>query len=119
MSQTTHCCPEAYRTRNNRGQNKTYIIMAGSSAYKGWTCPRPVTPCSSSEWTPTSIAGLAVLVHQVCLNAILLRSGSHLPQSQVADLAVCSGCLEPPLAETMLHPSRLDLLFEEVNLTTQ
>src|SRR5258708_12521917 len=68
---------------------------------------------------PTSIAGLAVLAHQVCLNMILLHSGSRLPQSQVADLAVCSGCLEPPLAETMLHPSRLDLLFEAVNLTTQ
>src|SRR5216684_6073431 len=44
MSQTTRCCPEAYHTCNNRGQNKTYVIMASSSAYKGWTCPRPVTP---------------------------------------------------------------------------
>ncbi len=43
MSQTTRCCPEAYHTGNNRRQNKTYVIMAGSSAYKGWACPRLVT----------------------------------------------------------------------------
>src|SRR5258708_35661919 len=93
--------------------------MAGSSAYKGWTWPRPVTPRSLSEWTPTFIVGLAVLMYQVCSNMILLCSGSHLPQSQVADLAVCSGCLEPPFAETVLHSSCLHLLFEEVDLATQ
>ena len=66
-----------------------------------------------------SIVGLAVLVHQVCSNAIFLCLGSHLSQVQVADLTVCSGCLEPPSAEAVLHLSRLDLLFEEVDLAAQ
>src|SRR5713226_10656784 len=83
-SQTTCCCPEAYCTQNNRRQDKAYVIVAGSSAYKGWTRPRPVTPCSSSEWMSTSIAGMAVLANQVHSNMVLLHLGSHLPQPQMA-----------------------------------
>ncbi|SRR5216684_4207248 len=43
MSQTTCGYPKAYRTGGNRGQDKTYVIIASSSAYKGGACPRPVT----------------------------------------------------------------------------
>ncbi len=93
--------------------------MASSSAYKGGAPPRPVTPHPLSEWMPTSIAGLAILADQVCPNVVLLCLGSRLPQSQVADLTVRSGCLKPSFAEASLHLSHLDLLLEEVNLTTQ
>ena len=93
--------------------------MASSSAYKGGAPPRPVTPHPLSEWTPTSIAGLAILADQVCPNVVLLCLGSHLPQSQVADLTVCSGCFEPSSAETSLHLSCLDFLLEQVDLAAQ
>ncbi len=119
MSQTTRCRPKAYRTRDNRWQYKAYIIMAGSSTYKGWAHPRPVTPCSLSEWMPTSMVGIAILAHQVSANVVLLCLGSHLPQLQVADLTVRSGRFEPSSAETSLHLSRLDFLLEQVDLAAQ
>ncbi len=93
--------------------------MASSSAYKGGAPPRPVTPHPLSEWTPTSIAGLAILVYQVCSDMVLLCPGSCLPQSQVVDLTVRSSRLESPFAETLLHSSCLDLLLKEVDLTAQ
>src|SRR5712692_5314249 len=68
---------------------------------------------------PTSIAGLAILTHQVGPNAILLCPGPRLSQLQMVDLTVCLGCLEPPPAKTTLHSSRLHLLFKEINLAAQ
>jgi len=35
------------------------------------------------------------------------------------DLAIGPGGLKSPFAETLLHTSRLDLLFEEIDLTAQ
>src|SRR5258707_13886017 len=119
MSQTTRCCPKAYRTWSNRGKNKTYIILAGSSSYKGWTCPRLVTPRSSSEWTPTSMPSLPVLAYQVHPDPILLLSGSGLTQPQMLDLAVGAGSFESPFAKTPFHSDHLDLLLKEVNLAIQ
>src|SRR5258708_21559947 len=119
MSQTTCCCPMAYCTRSNRGKNEAYVIMAGSSSYKGWTCPRPVTPRSLSEWMPTSMSSLLILVHQVCPNSVLLLTHPGLTQPQMADLAVGSGGFKSPFAETSLHSSHLDLLFKEVDLAAQ
>src|SRR5258708_796205 len=119
MSQTTCCCPKAYRTRGDRWQNKTYIIMAGSSAYKGWTRPRLVTPHSSSEWTPTSILSLLILVNQVHPNPVLFLTGPGLTQLQVTDLSVGPGGFKSPFAETPFHSSHLNLLFKEIDLATQ
>ncbi len=93
--------------------------MASSSAYKGWTCPRPVTPCSSLEWTSTSMPSLPILAYQVHSNPVLLLTGPHLTQSQMTDLAVSPGGFESPFAETPLHLSHLDLLLKEVDLTAQ
>src|SRR5713226_2606859 len=119
MSQTTCCCPEAYCTQNNRRQDKAYVIVAGSSAYKGWTRPRPVTPCSSSEWMSTSMSSLSILAYQVRPDPVLLLACSGLAQPQMLDLAVGPGGFESPFAETVLHSSHLDLLFKEINLATQ
>ena len=93
--------------------------MASSSAYKGGVRPRLVTPCSLSEWMPTSIVGLAVLAHQICPNTVLLLLGPSLSQPQMVDLTVCLGCLEPPFAEASFHMSRLDLLLKEIDLGAQ
>src|SRR5260370_37864264 len=98
-----------------RRESKNFVILPGCITYKGWTRPRSVTPRSSSEWTPMSIAGWAVLVHQVCPNVILLRSSSCLPQSYVADLMVGPGSFKPSFVRPAFHVSHLELLLEAVN----
>ncbi len=62
MSQTTCGSPEAYRTRDNRWWNKTYIILAGSSAYKGWTRPRPVTSLVCPLFSIDNVLGLSFIL---------------------------------------------------------
>ncbi len=65
------------------------------------------------------MAGVAVLANQVCPDAVLLCSGSCLPQPQVADLLISLGHLQPPLAEPLFESGRLELLVEEVDLTAE
>src|SRR5712692_4812786 len=93
--------------------------MAGSRTYKGRARPRPVTPRSSSEWTPTSLAGSAILADEVGHDADLFRSIPCLPQPQMADLSVGFGCLQPTLAEPSFEASRLELLFKKIDLTAE
>src|SRR5258708_35320022 len=93
--------------------------MAGSRTYKGRARPRPVTPRSSSEWTPTSMAGVTILADEVRPDADLLRSCPCLPQPQMADLSVGFGCFQPTLAKPPFDASRLKLLFKEVDLAAE
>src|SRR5258708_38763662 len=90
-------------------KNENFVILAGSRTYKGRARPRPVTPRPSSEWTPTSMAGIAVLTDEIRSNADLLRPGPHLPQPQVADLTVGLGRFQPSFTAPPLDASRLKL----------
>src|SRR5260370_23099079 len=100
-------------------KNESFVIVAGSRTYKGRARPRPVTPRSSSEWTPTSMAGVAVLADKVCPDAVLFRPGPCLPQPQVADLPVSLGCLQPTLAKPPFELDRLKLLPKEAALAAE
>ncbi len=68
---------------------------------------------------PTSMAGIAILANEICSDAVLLCSGPRLPQSQVADLSVSLGCLQPSLAEPLFDMGCLKLLLEEVDLAAE
>src|SRR5258708_4814620 len=102
-----------------RGKNESFVILAGSRTYKGRARPRPVTPRSSSEWTPTSMAGVAVLPNEIRSNADLFRPSPRLAQPQVADLTVSLGRLQPPFAKPPFDARRLKLLVEQVDLTAE
>src|SRR5258708_4160297 len=65
------------------------------------------------------MAGVAILSDEVRSDTDLFRPGPGLSQSQVADLTVGLGCLQPTLAEPPFEASRLELLFEEVDLTAE
>src|SRR5258708_26642041 len=65
------------------------------------------------------MGGVAVVVNQVRPDAVLLCSSSCLPQSQVADLSISLGRLQPPFAEPPFETGRLELLIEEVDLTAE
>src|SRR5260370_38988203 len=95
-----------------RRESKNFVILPGCITYKGWTRPRPVTPRSSSEWTPTSMAGIAVLADQVHLDAVLFCPGPRLSQLQVTDLMVSFGCFQPSFAEPPFKAGGLQLLFK-------
>ena len=65
------------------------------------------------------MAGVAILADEVRPNADLFGSGPCLPQSQVADLSIGFGCLQPPLAKPPFDASRLKLLFKEIDLAAE
>src|SRR5260370_16075197 len=94
-------------------KNESFVIVAGSRTYKGRARPRPVTPRSSSEWTPTSMAGIAVLSDEVRSATDLLSPGPCLSHSQIAEPAVRFGCLpaipfNPPIQAGRRELLRLD-----------
>src|SRR5258708_4574680 len=97
-------------------KNESFVILAGSRTYKGRARPRPVTPRSSSEWTPTSMAGVTVLADEIRSNTDLFGPGPRLPQPQVADLPIGFSRFPPTLAKPPLDASRLKLLLQEVDL---
>ncbi len=62
------------------------------------------------------MAGIAILTDEVRPDADLLGSGPSLPQSQVVDLSIGLGRFQSTFAKPPLDASRLQLLFEEVDL---
>src|SRR5258708_38368036 len=86
--EATRGCPKANSTGTSRRKNENFIILPSCVTYKGRTRPRPVTPRSSSEWMPTSMAGTSVLPNQVHSYGVLLFSGPSFSQPDVFDLAV-------------------------------
>src|SRR5229473_292446 len=65
------------------------------------------------------MAGVAVLADEVRPDTDLFRSGPCLPQSQMADLTVGLGCLQPTLAKPPFDAGCLKLLLQQVDLTAQ